>query len=329
MTSRAILERVGHVTGSKNTASQILYKSDPKLNLTNVTHDFIAAHDLPPDFSHIALNHYAALAAWVHDQWGSGQARVFGINGAQGTGKSTLSAFLKTVLEVEYGLRVVVLSIDDFYLGADARQKLARQVHPLLVTRGVPGTHDVSLGIETIQRLLNLKADESLHPPKFIKALDDRAPPSDWPGEQGPVDLILFEGWCVASREQSQQSLTPAINELEANEDINGVWRKYVNQQLSTVYADWFSLIDRLIFLAAPDFEAIYKWRLAQEQQNAKGYLGAKNNLMDPEAIKRFIQHYERLTRANLEQLPKRADVAIQLNREHGIAKTTYSQHAE
>lgn len=298
------------------------------MTLTELIQDFIAANDLPDDFSHIAL-HYAKLAAWVQDQWHSDKARVFGINGAQGTGKSTLSAFLKSVLEAQYGLRVAVLSIDDFYLGINARQELARDVHPLLLTRGVPGTHDADLGIEIIEHMLNLKSGESVQPPQFIKALDDCAPRDGWPSQQGPIDLILFEGWCVASQPQAQEALTVEINELEAKEDSHGVWREYVNQKLGGEYADWFSLIDRLIFLAAPDFEAIYNWRLTQEKQNAKGHQTGKNNLMSPTAIRRFIQHYERLTRANLERFPDSADVHVQLNSEHGIAKLTYKNHAE
>ena len=43
------------------------------------------------------------------------QAHIIGINGAQGAGKTTFSKLLKLVLEQKFGMRVVQLSIDDFY----------------------------------------------------------------------------------------------------------------------------------------------------------------------------------------------------------------------
>ena len=75
---------------------------------------------------------------------------IIGINGSQGSGKSTLADYLCTMLNERYQLRCVSLSLDDFYLTKLERQQLASQVHPLLETRGVPGTHDIPLALETI-----------------------------------------------------------------------------------------------------------------------------------------------------------------------------------
>ena len=36
-----------------------------------------------------------------------------------------------------------MLSIDDFYFGKKDRNKLSKTASPLLVTRGVPGTHNL------------------------------------------------------------------------------------------------------------------------------------------------------------------------------------------
>jgi D-glycerate 3-kinase len=41
---------------------------------------------------------------------------------------------------------------------------------------------------------------------------------------------------------------------------------------------------------------------------------------MNGEEIKRFIQHYERLTRAMLSELPEQADITLFLNENHKIA---------
>ncbi|PTT43253.1 kinase, partial [Stenotrophomonas sp. HMWF022] len=70
---------------------------------------------------------------------------ILGLCGAQGSGKSTIAARLAKQVE-----RSAILSLDDLYLTRAERQKLARAVHPLFATRGVPGTHDVALGVETI-----------------------------------------------------------------------------------------------------------------------------------------------------------------------------------
>ena len=76
-------------------------------------------------------------------------ARVYAIAGLQGCGKSTLATQV-AALARERDLRVATLSIDDVYLGRRERQRLARNVHPLLVTRGPPGTHDLALACETL-----------------------------------------------------------------------------------------------------------------------------------------------------------------------------------
>jgi len=69
-----------------------------------------------------------------------GHPLIFGMCGAQGSGKSTLARALAGRFP-----RAVALSIDDFYLTRAERLRLAKEVHPLLATRGVPGTHDLDL----------------------------------------------------------------------------------------------------------------------------------------------------------------------------------------
>ena len=71
---------------------------------------------------------------------------IIGINGAQGSGKSTLADYIKSYMCAE-GHSAVSLSLDDFYLTREERFQLSRDTHPLLATRGVPGTHDTALAI--------------------------------------------------------------------------------------------------------------------------------------------------------------------------------------
>src|SRR6185437_8649015 len=74
---------------------------------------------------------------------------VLGLCGAQGSGKSILARSLADRF-ASRGRRVAVLSLDDLYLTKAERSRLAQEVHPLLGTRGVPGTHDVALGLQIL-----------------------------------------------------------------------------------------------------------------------------------------------------------------------------------
>jgi D-glycerate 3-kinase len=253
----------------------------------------------------------AGLADWLARLQHGTAVPVIGINGAQGSGKSTLAARLVGLLRQRHGLHAVALSIDDFYLGQAQRQALARQVHPLLRTRGVPGTHDLELGLAVLEAL---RGGGMPRLPQFIKARDERAPESGWSAPPRAADLVLFEGWCVGTPAQAPQELAEPVNELEAREDGDGRWRGYVNERLALDYPRLFAAVDRLVFLQAPDFDSIFRWRLEQEGNNAQAGGGAA---MDEAALRRFIQHYERLTRHALKVLPQRADVVIRLGPEH------------
>jgi D-glycerate 3-kinase len=271
---------------------------------------------------------YVPLAAWlVARQRGLDKPLVIGINGAQGAGKSTLFNLLEVILEEGFGLRVIGFSIDDLYKTRAERERLAQEVHPLMETRGVPGTHDVELGIELLDSLINAGSDTLTKIPVFDKSIDDRCPPTVWQEWVGPVDVIVFEGWCVGALPQSSEALSTPVNSLEAEEDPSGVWRRYVNQQLNGPYQSLFSRLDLLLMLKVPSMQAVYEWRALQEQKLVERvkYIydtqqpTAHLRIMNPDEIKRFIAHYERLTRAMLEELPGRADVCLYLNENHKI----------
>jgi len=244
------------------------------------------------------------------------QTLVVGLQGSQGSGKSTLAKLLVCLLSPEFS--VVTLSLDDFYLTRQQRQRLAEQLHPLLVTRGVPGTHDVKLALECIEKLQHQNDGDSCLMPRFDKSSDDRLPQSQWQKVQGHVDLIILEGWCLAATPQTAEQLLQPINELEKNEDADGVWRNYVNDCLAGAYQTLFKKIEFLLLLNPPSFEMVYQWRLLQEQKLAQQVDG-KNRLMDEAELRRFIQYFERLTRHCLVTLPARADRVFELNVEHNV----------
>jgi D-glycerate 3-kinase len=276
-------------------------------------HPRLDADGSNPEAAQLTEGQLQSLTEWLIPR-AQGRPCVIGISGSQGSGKSTLALRLRETLARQAGLRVVILSIDDLYLTRAERQRLAQAVHPLLRTRGVPGTHDLGLGLRVLDELMR-PAGEPVTIPRFVKTLDDRAPEAEWSTVRGPADLVLFEGWCVGTPPQNPEDLREPVNELEAREDPDGVWRRYVNMQLATAYRELFARIDQLIFLKAPDFDSIHRWRLQQERGNAAA--APQGRAMDPEQLRRFIQHYERLTRHAMQVLPERADVVIELGPEH------------
>jgi D-glycerate 3-kinase len=238
---------------------------------------------------------------------------VVGLCGAQGSGKSTAAAALVEILQQDE-LPAVALSIDDFYLPRAERIALARSVHPLLVTRGVPGTHDVELAQAIID---SLAGDEPTLLPTFDKATDDRRPRSQWRAVQGPLRVVILEGWCVGAMPQNAAQLSVPVNALERNEDADGRWRGYVNAALTGRYRALFDRLSPLVLLAAPSFEVVQRWRGEQEQrlrEKLQREGGDGSRVMDDAAIARFIAHYERVTRHILTEMPQRADHVISLD---------------
>ncbi|NQE61272.1 kinase [Caulobacter sp. RHG1] len=241
------------------------------------------------------------------DGWRGDGPFVLGVCGAQGSGKSTLAEGLTERLTAR-GLRAATLSLDDLYLSHAERARLGEVVHPLFATRGVPGTHDVALGL----RLLSaLRAGQDAVLPRFDKATDD--PASTGAPVNGPLDVLIFEGWCVGARAQDDAALLAPVNALEAKRDPDATWRRFVNQALATDYADLFARIDRLVLLAAPGFEVVRDWRIQQEHE-LRARVGEEARTMSDDEIGVFIQHYERLTRHILSDMPAYADLTLRLD---------------
>ena len=230
---------------------------------------------------------------------------VVGLCGAQGSGKSTVSAALAARFE-----RALTFSIDDLYLGRAARANLARQIHPLLATRGVPATHDPMLGVEVLNAL---ERGQPAAAPRFDKAYDDRAPYESWPIVEAGCELVIFEGWCVGARPQTPEDLVEPVNRLEAEEDRDGRWRRHVNDALGSAYQQLFACIDMLALLAAPNWETVLGWRIQQEHE-LRAAIPEGTGVMDDEEVERFVSHFERLTRHILAEMPERADLVLYLN---------------
>jgi D-glycerate 3-kinase len=235
--------------------------------------------------------------------------------GAQGSGKSTLATRLAADLRAG-GLRVASLSIDDLYLTHAEREVLGRDVHPLLRTRGVPGTHDEALGLALFDEL---ERGRPALLPRFDKAADDRIPVKHWQPAPESTEVLIFEGWCVGARPEPDEALADPVNSLEREEDAHGIWRRFVNDRLAGAYQQLFGRIDLLVLLAAPSFDVVQAWRVEQEHELRATTAEKANRVMSDSEIVRFIQHYERLTRHILKEMPGRADLVLRLNEDRSL----------
>lgn len=270
--------------------------------------------DLPWPFP--AVDRYRRIASAIEARRrATGKPLIAGICGPQGSGKSTMAAFVATMLDAQ-GLPTAILSLDDLYLDPEDRPV---HIHPLFATRGVPGTHDVGLGEMVIDRLF--AGETSI--PRFDKARDRRRPQAEWEHFAGPAAVVLFEGWCVGAEPEAPSALAAPINDLEREEDPDGVWRLHANQALASDYRRLFARLGFLVFLAAPSFESVLGWRSLQEEKlRARAGEGAPG-VMDAQALARFVMHFERISRRLAATLPSRSDIVAQLASDQEIVTLT------
>ena len=282
---------------------------------------FLKEHKLPEEFKNTVEQYYKPLADKIFNQFSQkNQAYFVGINGCQGSGKSTLTDYIAEYLIDQYQLNVVVMSLDDFYYSSEKRNQLAKNVHPLLATRGVPGTHDVDALANIISQLTAKKTGLSI--PRFNKATDEPHPTNLWHSIEKPVDIILVEGWCWGVKAQTTEQLKKPINELELQHDADGVWRNYVNAQLKELYEPLYESMDFWLALQAPSFDCVYKWRLEQEQKLEARNAGLTNSkIMSPEEILNFTQYFQRLSVQGCNTISHSADTIFQLSTDRSITE--------
>ena len=296
--------------------------------------DFVGRHRLPADYAGITQEFASPLAERIRRlRITTGRPIIVGISGAQGSGKTTFARFLSKWLSRRMQLSAVCISLDDVYLTKARRRRLNHGAHPLLATRGVPGTHDVPLAHRVLDALTHPGAARRVAVPVFDKATDDRAPEQDWRRVDAPADVVLFEGWCLGVRPQTPESLRDPANELEASEDGNAAWRTGVNEHLRTDYAELFARLDLLIMLRIPSFEKVLEWRSLQERKLRErlpdgARAGAGPPGMSDAEVAYFVQHYERLTRHMLKTMPDYADAVIDIDENHRMTELRWRKRS-
>ena len=265
------------------------------------------------------------ICFWIAKKTNNKKPYFVGLAGGQGTGKTTISSLIKIILEKYFKLNVFKISIDDFYKTRKERIFLSKKIHPFLKTRGVPGTHDVSIMLNFFKKIKNTNF-RSLKLPKFNKAIDDRCDKKLWYSIKKRPDVIIFEGWCVGARAENNNTLKKHINALERKEDKKLVWRKFVNQQLKLKYKKLYAQLDCLLFLKAGSFSLLQKWRLKQEKKLRQNNVGIKNRkIMNKKDVSKFMQTYQRVTQNMLKYAPKYSSIILNLNRNHQIKSIKYN----
>tara|TARA_Y100000590_G_C15604064_1_gene971248 strand:+ start:71 stop:937 length:867 start_codon:yes stop_codon:yes gene_type:complete len=246
--------------------------------------------------------------------------KKFLISGSQGIGKSTFLRILKKNNKKYYNKNILCLSLDDFYMNKSERKLLAKKIHPLFITRGVPGTHRIQKLLETIKKFEN-----SLYPinvPTFNKIKDtinykERTIKKN-------CDILILEGWCCGCTQLDKNYLYKNINYLEKHYDSKNIWRDFYNNKLNNEYAGLFKKFDATIYFKAYTFSNVYKWRLKQEKNNIKSFIGTAHS-MNKYEIKNFIQHYEKITKWMMKTMPKFADINLNVDKNQKIKKISIS----
>ena len=265
------------------------------------------------------------ICFWISKKAKKKSPLIIGLAGGQGSGKTTISSILSLILKKYFKLKVFKISIDDFYKTKKQREILSKDKHSLLLTRGVPGTHDIKIMLDFFRKI-KTKKFKSLKLPKFNKANDDRYKKKHWYKLKSRPDVVIFEGWCVGAKPQSLRLLKKPINALEKAYDKSLKWRRFVNLQLKTNYKKLYSQLDSLLYLKVKNFNLLKKWRIKQEE---KLWLKAKSRknlkIMNKKEVINFMQTYQRITEQMFKDAPKYSSIIMNLNKNHQIHKIKFN----
>jgi D-glycerate 3-kinase len=239
---------------------------------------------------------------------------IQGVLGGQGAGKTTLAAALTLILE-GLGYQTISISLDDLYKTYADRRQL-READPRMVRRGPPGTHDVDLGIKTLQAFCHQTSPSHIEIPRFDKSL--------WRGEGDrvepeiitqTVDFVLFEGWFIGVQPVEHQAFLAAPEPILTEADRQ--FARDMNAALQAYLPLW-EYLDRLIVLYLPDYRLSKQWRKqAEHQMMAQGRQG-----MTDAEIDAFVEYFWRSLHPELFikpliERPDLVNLVIEINSDH------------
>ena len=257
-----------------------------------------------------ALNALDQAVAIARERAGD-RPPIVGVAGPQGSGKTTL-----VKAYAAFHPKTAHFSLDDVYLPASYRRLIAQSVHQLFVTRGPPGTHNLTQFNEILDELIEANDSAQIILPAFDKVLDNPVHSSHRPVFRGKPNVILVDGWCLGATAQTEAELAAPINNLETQKDKDGVWRKEINENLAGAYQLTFGRLDAILNLQAPSFAIIHDWRCEQEE----GLLNRDLTETDRLRVGLFVQHFERITR-HMMSGGRRADIEVMLDAHRNVTE--------
>tara|TARA_Y100001970_G_scaffold285066_1_gene403817 strand:- start:2093 stop:2950 length:858 start_codon:yes stop_codon:yes gene_type:complete len=251
----------------------------------------------------------------IIDHIGSSKNNKFLISGSQGIGKSTILQILKQHLSLFYNKKVLSLSLDDYYLTKKERVVLSKKIHSLLITRGVPGTHDTKI---LLKNIINFeKSNYPIKLPIFNKLNDDRS--NKYRIINRKKNILLLEGWCCGCPPIDKSYLNKNINFIEKKNDSKMKWRNFYNQKLKYEYAKIFKHFNEIIFIKSTSFSNVAKWRFKQEQMMKKEI--RDENTMNKRQINEFVQYYEKITKWMIMKMPSVSNIIIHVDSNQKITE--------
>ena len=266
------------------------------------------------------------ISFWIANKVEKKKPFILGLSGGQGSGKTTISSIISIILSKYFKLNVFKISIDDFYKTRKKRLELSKKVHPLLMVRGVPGTHDINIMLDFFKRIKEKKF-KSIKLPRFNKATDDRYNKKLWYSVKRRPDVIIFEGWCVGAKAEQNYTLKTPINSLEKLKDQKQIWRRFVNKQLKSKYKKLYDQLNCLLFIKAKNFSLLRQWRIKQEKKlSLKSKRSNKLKIMSDKEIINFMQTYQRITQNMFKSVPKYASIILNLNSNQQIKSVVYNK---
>ena len=299
-------------------------------NVNNECFKFIKSQETPKEkFKNkekMIKSFLIPISFWIAKKVDKKRSYIVGLSGGQGSGKTTISSIISIILRKYFKLNVFTISIDDFYKTRKERFLLSKRIHPSLMTRGVPGTHDINMMLDFFKRVKGKKF-RSLKLPKFNKAIDERYNKKLWYSVKKRPNVIIFEGWCVGAKPEKNSTLKKSVNSLEKLKDKKLTWRRYVNKQLKSKYKQLYDQLNCLLYIKSSNFTLLKKWRIKQEKKlRLKNKRSNKFKIMSDQEVINFMQTYQRVTQSMFKYVPKYASIILNLKSNHQIKSVIYNK---
>lgn len=223
---------------------------------------------------------------------------VFGVSGPQGSGKTYLAEHLCLEINERYpNLECIKFSMDDLYLTNSEQKQLTRRAiadgNKLLQGRGLPGTHDVRLGLDILGKLSRGEVTEiPVYDKGFAAGEGDRV--SCVPVTK-KADVIIFEGWFngYAPLDEDQVRIKYLTSDLDTSTlPKHKLYQvQSVNEALLMYTAIW-SYFDYFIFIDT-DIANVHRWRLEQEHAMVSKTGSGMTDLQVRDFVDRYLPVYE------------------------------------